>query len=253
MDSTISGEGTMKSEKISRTLLVMLLVGLAIGTVIGNRLRDDVVTSRLAQADGYPPPDTPTPVPLVSPTPDANGYLPEPDDVLYEYTTLSGSPYADLLGPLQNALDASDPNFLIGLVTERFRVHFIPGRSETEGGTVLGASTANSLLGSYFNQGSVLRIQGYYETVSETSTCVNVFVYRFQGTVAYPTDTSGDFGPPRPTNVPGDTAVWQFCHGRMPGAWRWLTWEYGEYYPMVTWHEGDSTEGPRTYYVVQQE
>ncbi len=193
-------------------------------------------------AQGYPPPQSPTPsvtpTPTITPTADASGYMATPSGIPVTVTSLTGSPYADLLSPLQTALDSDDAPTIGGLAYSSLALR-VGGASWGMGGQsaeILGSDVAGYLT-ALFNQGTNARIQGYFETGDTDVPCVEVVVHRFVGTVAYPTVEPTPTGTyeahfiENPSEFPLDAATWNFC--KLGSDWHWNEWRHGEYYPMV--------------------
>lgn len=193
-------------------------------------------------AQGYPPPQSPTPsitpTPTTTPTADASGYMATPSGIPVTTTSLAASPYADLLGPLQAALDSDDASTIGGLAYSSLELFVGSATFDGEGLTaeIIGSDIAG-YLASFFNQGTNARIQGYFEVGDTNVPCVEVVIHRFTGTVAYPTSAPTPTGTYEPTGLeapaefPLDAAAWNFC--RLGSVWRWNEWWHGWYYETV--------------------
>ena len=182
--------------------------------------------------EGYPPPQV---TPTATPAADAAGYLPAPEWVTTTVVTLAESPYSELLGPLQTALDERDAGGVA--------VFADTGVALTSGGRIQGAQGAKDidpdeiagLLATYLASGGAPRLQGYYvETFDDGSVCLDILSHPFVGLVPHPTTDpqEPDVGPIAPEYLQGDAASWRLCRNT-DGAWQWQEWTQGEYYPMV--------------------
>ncbi len=207
-----------------------------------------------AVAQGYPPPASPTPTDTPAPTstPDGNGYLPTPAGMAISETTLSASPYADLLEPLQDALDQDDETAIANYVSGRFMLEL--GYSTFAGGepvgTMLDGAGAEEYLDKFFDAGTDGLIQGYFEEGTTSVPCLEILVQPFSGAVSYPTPSgSGSVRQSPPVEFPLDSANWRFCKTQS-GTWIWSNWAYGEYYPAVG-HLWQRQGASGRYYVIR--
>lgn len=162
-----------------------------------------------------------------APTPDATGYYPEPEGVCYEITSLAGSPYSDLLLPLQQTL-ATDMSAAAGWVAIEGGY---PGLGlgpllADHGGKFINRDDVSAILDSYELGGSSPLIQGYFEDTDTTKgdevpATIWVMVTGWQGQVAFPTQEppAGYVpapGKPPPADVGAESSLWGFC---CPGQW----------------------------------
>lgn len=197
-------------------------------------------------AQAYPPPDTPA-APTATPSADSGGYLPPPGNTSNQTVTLAGSPYSDVLVPLQAALASGDAAWPATMVTERFgNTLFDIAILDSEGGAYLDAGGTEAVLADFFQQGSQPVIQGYFADDDGIVPCLNVLTHRYTGTVPYPGE-DGAYGAPRPTHIPADAAAFKLCRAGA-GQWIWENWVHGGYYEIVDAYGG---EGGADYFVVR--
>lgn len=232
---------------MNRKLFVLIgastLVVLAIVAMYYTYTQPTRVGSGAIVAQAYPPPQSPTPsiTPTETPTPtaDAAGYMPTPSGITVTVTSLVGSPYADLLVPLQTALDNDDASAISAMTSNTYELFVGDSTFDGEGGSAtMSGADADGYLNSFFSQGTNAHIQGYFETGDAEVPCLEVLIHRFAGAVAYPTSLptpTGTFeaiGISPPSEFPLDAARWNFC--KLPGdGWRWYEWRHGWYYPTI--------------------
>lgn len=246
------------------TLLVGIVVLVAVAVIVGlaasgrlpglggARQAAEVTTGAAVQQSPYPPPP-PTPFPSLEPAGD-QGYLAVPSGIQHITSTLSASPYADLLVSLQAQLDAGDAAGLAGRVlqqpctcetgkelwcncetglTTALPLHHFQA-FDTEATDTLVNEGIQEFLTGFFGAGVQPLIQGYFTTTSEDVIALDVVIHPLQGTVAIPTPPCSEEEPERcakPDRMLAETsAVWTF-HG--PAPWKWTRWVYGDYEELV--------------------
>lgn len=187
-------------------------------------------------AQAYPPPGTPA-APTATPAADPDGYLPPPGNIASQIVSLVGSPYSDVLVPLQAALTSGDAAGPASMVTERFgNALFDIANLDSEGGAQLDADGTEAVLADFLRQGSRPVIQGYFAGGDGLVPCLTVLTHRYTGAVPYPGE-DGDYGAPRPMFIPADAAAFKLCRAGS-GQWFWENWVHGGYYEIVDAYVG---------------
>jgi hypothetical protein len=235
------------------TILGLSAVAIAAAVIAWPVLFDPSRESRLPRpptdsvaAQAYPPPDTPA-APTATPVADSGGYLPPPSNISSQTVTLAGSPYSDVLFPLQAALTSGDAAWPAAMVTERFgNTLFDIAIRDSEGGAYLDAGGTEAVLADFFQQGSRPLIQGYFAGGSDLVPCLTVITHRYTGTVPYPSEDAA-YGAPSPTHIPADAAAFKLCRAGA-GQWIWENWVHGSYYEIVDAYSGT---GDADYFVVR--
>lgn len=194
---------------------------------------------RPPSAQGYPQPGTSTPPPgaTATPTADADGFLPPPDEPSGQLVRLADSPYADVLVGLQEAIDGGDSAWFGARAPDGRRVHvFGIGQMDSEGGTSANGEAIGALADAFFQAGARPRIQAYFESVGETTVCLYVLTHAWQGAVPYPgVDDIGSAEPvggQPPATVPLDGAALHICRDQL-GEWLLRDWIHGGYHETI--------------------
>lgn len=253
------GPSTARKERMAmvRTFAAPL-IALAAASLVAAACRPLPISSptRPTTGQGYPPPGTPTPPPdpTATPTADTDGYLPPPLFPPSEPVRLLDGPFADLLVPLQAALDAGDGTWFGARVDDGRPLDLFDVREmDGEGGTALDSAGTAALAAAFGAAGSRPKVQAYFVEPRETITCLYVLTHRWQGDVAFPgyspdQDATPRIGPPLPPTVPLDGAAFHVCRGR-PAEWLLDDWITGGYYDLVA-HLG-GLDGGGTLFVVR--
>lgn len=226
--------------KSTRRVVLVAAALLAVVTALATTMRQDSPASLSPMAQGYPtattePTETPTP------TPDAQGYMPPPTNITTTLVTLGASPYADLLVPLQAALDAQDLTWLSDTASWRGSLPFVPIGC-LDGGDACGSpqlDTPDELAPAVATAiaGTNALIQGYFEEPGGdgqgvTWTCLQVLIYPFGTTMTYPTAIPGPPGPEtNPSTVTVDASAIEVC--KKVDSWGWDAWRFGGYHEIV--------------------
>jgi len=194
-------------------------------------------------AQAYPPPTGSPPAPTATPPADPAGYFPPPSGIPNQTVTLAGSPYSDVLVPLQAALRGGDAAAIAALAGERFNVTlFDVAWLDSEGGVELTAAQAEAILADFFGQGSRPLIQGYFDNGDATVPCLMVLTHGYSGTVAYPAAADPDYGPRLPADIPADAAGFTLCRAGS-AEWIWQDWVYGGYHALAEQYYGARESG----------
>ena len=147
---------------------------------------------------GWPPTSiaTITTTPTASPTPHIvpsaiagpAGYLPAPDTIDYQVTSLSASPHADLLIPLQASFSGADAGHIASMLAEdRGGMSLIgPAALDSEAGDLFGQARFTTLLEGIFASGARPLIQGYFIDPSQTPACVEVLGHAMPASLPIP-------------------------------------------------------------------
>lgn len=228
----------MNVSRTSSSFLAAVVLGIASVAcfVPGDRPSSDPIdTGDTVVAHGYPPPEgtQPPPAPSATPSVDADGYYPPPVGHTERIETIVESPYTEILMQLHAVFESGDPSFLVERVTERFGVTLYDATLlNTEGGTVLDATDANTALGGFFAAGSRPVIQGYFESGETGPSCLVVVASPFIGSVEHPGAADPDpYGPQAPSHIPAESAGFGVCQDG--DDWLWNEWAYGDYHEIV--------------------
>lgn len=196
-------------------------------------------------AQGYPAPSDPaaTPAPTAAPTStpsaDADGFLPPPAQPPSQSIRLADSPHADILIPLQAALDTGDASWFeahVDAANAGMKLFDI-GQLDSEGGTTVDGAGASALAAAFFAAGARPRVQAYFEEQRATTVCLYALTHRWQGTVGYPGYAedhaiTARTSPELPPTVPLDAAALHVCRDGL-GAWTLDAWIHGGYYGII--------------------
>jgi hypothetical protein len=167
--------------------------------------------------------------------------MPAPEGIDATVVALDESPYADLLVPLQHALDNGS------LAPLRDHVWFdqVTFRPIGCGACSVYLQVPDALdtaIEEASDGAAPLVLQGYFvdtyadEEAGLLSICVDLFVHRFGTTVAYPTAPPAEpddleiFS--HPPSVAIDASIWQVC--KDVDTWNWQSWYFGTYYETVS-------------------
>lgn len=189
---------------------------------------------------GYPPPSEPPATVTPTPSPDEQGYMAVPMDIDTTVVALDESPYADLLVPLQAAMNDGSLAPLRNVVGYNTMTFLPIGCYENEciPQYLQVPDELDSAMAAAIDGPTNVILQGYFvETYAEagiSSICLELIAHRFGTTVPYPTPMAkpgemGHLAISSPVTI--DASMWRVCKGNE--FWNWEAWHFGGYHEIV--------------------